>query len=41
MPINHYTHDLCCAKPNRLMMQADTAVGPRERKPKKCEGGRR
>jgi hypothetical protein len=26
-------------RPNRLMMQADTAVGPRERKPKKREGG--
>jgi hypothetical protein len=26
-------------KPNRLMMQADTAVGPRERKPRKREGG--
>ena len=27
-------------RPNRLVMQADTAVGPRERKPRKCEGGR-
>jgi hypothetical protein len=26
-------------KPNRLMMEADTAVGPRERKPRKREGG--
>jgi hypothetical protein len=26
-------------RPNRLMMQADTAVGPRERKPRKCDGG--
>jgi hypothetical protein len=25
--------------PNRLMMQADTAVGPRDRKPRKREGG--
>ena len=27
-------------RPNRLVTQADTAVGPRERKPRKCEGGR-
>ena len=27
-------------RPNRLLTQADTAVGPRERKPRKCEGGR-
>jgi hypothetical protein len=26
-------------RPNRLLMQADTAVGPRERKPRKREGG--
>jgi hypothetical protein len=26
-------------RPNRLMIQADTAVGPRERKPRKREGG--
>ena len=26
-------------KPNRLMLEADTAVGPRERKPRKREGG--
>jgi hypothetical protein len=26
--------------PNRLVMQADTAVGARERKLRKCEGGR-
>src|SRR6516225_6019724 len=27
-------------RPNRLLMQADIAVGPRERKPRKREGGR-
>ena len=27
-------------RPNRLMLQAGTAIGPRERKPRKREGGR-